>query len=750
MLSAVPRPLAPSQLEASLMRIPRLLPLLILFFPALGEARGLAITKPDYNTQTPGCYQKFELSFQVEGAAFDNPYDPDQIDCRVIFSPPNGPKIKVLCFPYQGFVPSGGPHSETLSAQGPLLWKCRFSPDSPGPWTYEIVARQRDQTAHFSSNFRVKKSKGQGFIRLSSKDPHYFSYDNGDSYFPIGENVAWPSENGIVDYDRWIPGLAAQGGNFARIWMATWSFGVEWNDTGLGDYTKRQDRAWKLDKVMELCERQGVKVMLTLISHGAFSSTTDSNWKDSPFNRACWSCSQAPWGILDSPDKLWTDEDALAYIDRRLRYVVARWGYSSSLFAWELWNEMEWTDHYADHVAASASWHAQNATFLRAYDVQRHLVTTSYANYPGHREVFDSGMDISQVHSYGSRDLAETTHSITRGMLKQVPGKPFLLGEFGGEAAENDKAVSADPTGIGIHNVIWASLMSGAGGSGFVWDWKGYVDPQNLYPRFKGLSKFLAKERLDARSYRPIEPIASTSVLCDLSLSPGLDGWGVKTAAADFKVLPDGGIQPGLENLCAFQYDPEKPEFRNPPTFEVDYSAAGTFRVGVSQAGPGGAEISVSVDRQPALTRKLRAGKQTTEITVPLAAGKHFVRIDSTGVDWYRISSVFLSGYSGVLRSYALAGQGRILGWIQSRNHSEGSVRAGLQQPTVRDGVLHLEGIDAAPGSAWRVTWWDTETGLPRSGLGGIVHASHGKLDLAVPALDAINPDIAFKLESSD
>ena len=66
--------------------------------------------------------------------------------------------------------------------------------------------------------------------------------------------------------------------------MASWSFGIEWNDTGLGNYTPRLERAWQLDQVMRMAEERGIKVVLVLLNHGAFSETVNPQWYENPFN----------------------------------------------------------------------------------------------------------------------------------------------------------------------------------------------------------------------------------------------------------------------------------------------------------------------------------------------------------------------------------------------------------------------------------------------------------------------------------
>ncbi len=70
--------------------------------------------------------------------------------------------------------------------------------------------------------------KGRGFQR-----------DNAP-FVPIAYNIAWANRHEEkVKYEKWFKAASAGGVNVARVWMASWDMGIEWIDTGLGDYTKR-------------------------------------------------------------------------------------------------------------------------------------------------------------------------------------------------------------------------------------------------------------------------------------------------------------------------------------------------------------------------------------------------------------------------------------------------------------------------------------------------------------------------------
>ena len=198
---------------------------------------------------------------------------------------------------------------------------------------------------------RVGPSARPGFIRRSTKDARYLVHDDGSPYFAVGENLAWYDKRGTYAYDSWLARLAAQGATYARLWMPSWAFGIEWSDTGLGDYTDRLDHAWQLDAVMDTAADQGIAVELSLLNHGAFSTAFDSEWASNPYN-------VANGGPLATPADFFTSPVARRLFEQRLRYIVARWGYTTNLLDWELWNEADLTDGYASAVSAAgtATW----------------------------------------------------------------------------------------------------------------------------------------------------------------------------------------------------------------------------------------------------------------------------------------------------------------------------------------------------------------------------------------------------------
>ena len=703
----------------------------------LGSSLSFAAALQSVTDNGPvGKYEKFEITFDP-GQTYKNPFDPAEIDVTVEFKSPAGITRQVKGFVYQDFQRTGDFNRQTLTPVGSLVWKARFAPDEAGIWSYRLSAKDASGlTKSPERTFTVNPSSNRGFVRISKQDPDYFAFDNGDAYFPLGENMGWSSDGRTYQYDKWVGSLAENGGNYIRVWQAGWHTEYEWayaypSTTLLpGNYLDRLKEAWELDYILNLCEQKNVYVMLCLINHGKFSTTNDSNWKDNPYNKKA-----NPFGgFMDKPEELWTSEKAKMYIQRNWRYLTARYAHYTSLQSWEMFNEMEWIDNYSASVTASAQFHQGMGDYLKSIDPYHHLVTTSYAHalkWPA--DVWNAGMQFTQEHNYGGQDMAQLAGSLTAQMRAKVPGKPFTIGEMGiGGAGGSEGKV--DPTGIFIHNTNWGSLTAKAAGGGFPWWWDSFVEPNNLYYRWKGIAAFVAGEDLDRRRYEPAAFEVSTPAMADFSVSPGRSDWGLKAPQNLFTIGKDGSLVPSESNLTGYVYSAAKAEFRNPPTFHLEAAQACKFRVKLGNISSWGQNnLTITMDGKATEVQNAPAtANGVYEVAVP--KGPHDLFVDSTGQDWVQVVSYAVSNYVGALRCNALNGTGKVLGRIQSKSFTYSSP----ENPSIKGAVLHLNGLKQ--DGSWEMQWWDTEKGIKLSEKRFKVNGGR-----AAFSLPAIAKDLAFK-----
>jgi hypothetical protein len=425
-------------------------------------------------------YQRVELNLLTDGQA-GNPFDPAQVDLRVMFRGPSGQQVEVPAFYYQEF------DRQSLQPAGQPAWRVRFTPSEAGEWQAQAYLVQGGLQSQALMLQVAPDDSARGFVRIHASNPAYFQYEDGSFYFPVGINMGWAGSDVLGDYERWLDRFSANGGNLVRVWMASWSFGLEWNDTGLGDYSDRMLRAWLLDQVFRMAEERGVTIMLCLINHGAFSATVNPEWDSNPYNAVLG-------GPLQSPEAFVSDPVARDLFKRRLRYIAARWSYSTSLFAWEWWNEIQWTPIATDQLRP---WLSEMTATLRSLDPYQHLVTHSTSTNDSIWTAPE--LQIMQIHDYSRSFLPDVLPAFHQ--LKQyvTPAKPLLLGEFGTDANGEQGAFQAQA--IHLHTGLWAAPFAGYAGTGMYWWWDNYIDPNDHWVQFQPVARFFKGE--DLALYRP-------------------------------------------------------------------------------------------------------------------------------------------------------------------------------------------------------------------------------------------------------
>lgn len=622
-------------------------------------------------------YSLVEVDVNVS-ADFDNPFDPGEIDVRAVLVSPSGRKIIVPAFYYQEFKRELAGGGERLSPVGKPVWKVRFTPTEVG--RYEVYVEARDRRGYIASSgvysFQAVPSRLPGFVRVSSRDPRYFEFDDGSSNFFVGINVCWSGSKGTYDYDEWFAAMSAAGINMVRIWMAPWCFGIEWNQ--LGRYNLRE--AWKLDYVLKLAEKYGIYVILCLMNHGQLSTQVNPQWSDNPYNKA-------RGGPLNEPEEFWTNEEAIELFKRRLRYIVARWSYSTHLLAWELWNEVDLTDNYMAVREQVAKWHREMATYLKSIDPYNRLVTTSFANPNLDPLVWTlDEIDFVTIHKYGPEGFRDIPMTLRELVLKalELYGKPVLVTEFGVDWRwEGKPYYYFDKEGVGLHDGLWSTLVAGSPVTAMSWWWDNYVHPFRLYYHFKAVSEFFKGVSPTASNFQSLvaEPLLQNesreeSQLGDVRVYPSL-GW-ARPYNNYFVVKPDGSIEGDITQIPSFIQGRSHPELRNNPVFKVSFPVGGRIIVHVNSVSRAGAALVIAINNSIVKQVNLpdRDGKYEAfakeydiDVVADVPPGTHEVRIENLGTDWYTIDYIIFEKAAlktAKARVYGLTNGTLALAWVKN------------------------------------------------------------------------------------
>ncbi len=604
-------------------------------------------------------YDKFEIKLEVS-AIYDNPYDYEQVAIQGIFVSPSGVATTVDGFYMQDYEleTSNG----SLSTIGAGEFRLRFAPDETGTWSFHLtIADATGNSQTDSQTFMVENvssAQNHGFVRTSSTN--YLSYDDGEQYIPIGENMAWQNSNAYTNYKSWLDGLADGGGNFIRLWHAHWGLGIEWeNGNGFEGLRKyKQSNCYYQDWLYDYCAERGITVMLALQHHGPVSSQVNPNWNDSPYN-------VVNGGMCQNTIDFFTNEEARSVTQNRYRYTVARWGYSRSILCWELFNEVKWTDNFELYKDSIANWHIEMAAYLKEIDPQERIVTTSYGDDTTDENVWSHpDFDLTQSHLYlNVPQLEKALASANQNFLASF-NKPTLNGEFG--LGASGSLTNMDPDGVHLHNSIWGGLFSGALGTGMSWWWDSYIHPRDLYYHFTGVAEVADLIPFDATNMRPTSAYVEGAP-AELSIAPTL-GWGT-IGTAEITIDENGEISPANAALALFLYGNWNGIYRSPPTFTVTFPQGSEFTVRTGSELSTNPRIVIRLDGVIVLDQ---AGVTDTDYTIVVPAGTHEINVDNTGDDWINIASYNFGDLGTQIDDYVLSAQDKsvITGYILNKDYN--------------------------------------------------------------------------------
>jgi hypothetical protein len=630
-------------------------------------------------TSFAGAFAKLEAAFNVS-ASIPDPFDYVAADVRVALVTPECVTNSLPAF-----------------FDGGTTWRVRHTPRSAGRYVIAGVTLNGAPLAISNLQptnwFVTGASSSPGFIRVDPANPRRFITDNGRRHFPVGANVAWNSSVSN-DYPRIFARMAAAGENWARCWMD--HFGWTSNGKNL-DWPKVDNTFGKLslpvaqrwDLIVDEAERAGIAFQMVFQHHGQYASTNGSNvnanWEGNPYNTL-------NGGFLTHATQFFTNATAKALTQRKLRYAVARWGYSPSIMAWELWNEVQFTDAaYAGQWGPISAWHGEMAAFLRAQDAYGHLITTSSDLS---RPIWNA-TDFYQYHNYAS-DMVTSSRD-----AEEPPAGSPVRPNFAGEGA------NLGAPRLWVHAPLWASLMSAQAGAVQPWWWD-TIDPENDYFLFHSLTRFVAASGLaEEDGLQKSAPAVTASQSGPLSFAPG-GGW--RVATQDTFTVGNGAPE-GISTAPSFLHGVwhhADMNLRKGYTFFVNYPQAGTFSVQILEnSSYGNANLRLLLDgvmKTNVMFYSSNAGPMNATFTIPVAAGAHTIVLTNGAQDWVVLGNLTLSPYVPLLGAYAIGHTNFAAAWVWHRTNLYAT------DATIPvSGTVELTGLAAGTYSgAWCDAWSGT------------------------------------------
>jgi len=456
-------------------------------------AAGPTVTVKSVNADRIGLYEKFEVLVGLENAVYSNPYDPDQIDLRAYFTSPSGKNWEIYGF-YDNY-------------QGVNQWKVRFSPNEVGEWTYRLkVTDSRGMTGESEVyTFTAVPSEHHGWIRVSPDNPRYLMYSDGTSFYGIGvcylgekiTTAGLPAPHRRPNLEFGLDDLAAHGVNFFTGVGATL---LESMESGLGRYD--QDKCGYIDQCLEWAEEREMCVAFNLSGHREFSETVFAEhlWENNPYKRLC------------SSENFFSSQEAWGYFEKRIRYVIARWGYSRSIAIWIIIGEANGTEAWdKGHQAEIENWVFKVNNYLKTHDPYHHLTTATLSGQKGGaywktayeitdlpvRKLFEKQgwpVDVDNPFRSSIKNYVETIQKLRN----DFPEKPAIIGDTGSShvyvslAGIAGQSLHPSPEyRIIFHNAIWTGLANGLAMTPW-WDKFPWFVDENMLGQFKVLSQFVS------------------------------------------------------------------------------------------------------------------------------------------------------------------------------------------------------------------------------------------------------------------
>jgi len=393
-------------------------------------------------------YQKLEFTLE-NGKTYENPFDPEEVDISGVFISPSLDTMNINAF-WDGD-----------------WWRLRFAGAETGTWQYRITVNDMYGQVEKGGSFQVVASGRKGWIGPSAADPHYLAQDDGTPFFGVGMAVPW-----LVYDSRYYE----QPGLFGRLEdhgvnLINWLF-TSWDIQLLRDSYQSYSMpdARKFDLLLTDAENHGIRLMLGIWIHDLLRDDPHPwsgfyDWGSNPFNQ------------LTDATGFFSDSISWEYQKKYYRYIIARWGYSTSVAMWHTVAEINGTNAIYDDLAMQndpGGWHNRINRFFMENDPFGHPTTVSGSG--GYD--FGAGWEVTGVpqaheYPYPPDRIVENTDRIAywSDLLHRQFDKPVLVGEFGKSTYEEGVSESF------LHNGIWAGVMSGACATPLHW-WGGQISQQ--------------------------------------------------------------------------------------------------------------------------------------------------------------------------------------------------------------------------------------------------------------------------------
>jgi hypothetical protein len=455
-----------------------------------------------------------------------NPYDPDELNFEALFIAPSGKKTRRFGFYYGSFVENSVLdffQKDTTS----FAWRVRFAADEIGPWKVEVqvTSKLASEPLTLTLDFSCTASLHKGRLCTSKTgteaDRYLYYSETGETFVAVSNNI---SSGGFYTYKpsqnkrqmKGVEQLIEVKGNFTRFDMQPQAALPDWPI--YNNYDKKQDEMFAFDRMVKLCEENGV--YFTIFRHHVELLDSYYNpggpdwsgvsWYDNPYRKG-----------LNLPNKkdYLTNVEAIEWQLKSLRYVFSRWGYSPN-FSFYGYSEINnWYSGIIEEekkfdagfdekegIELMKNWFVNQKEYITNTLSKDVLFANSYSKIPDAEErIRTDGLfrhsDVIAIHDYETiKDVNYQRRYGTVDRFWNIYKKPVIVEEMG---ISDNKLRIYCCTGIEYHNSIWATALMGSFGTGMDWWWDRGVHDFGYYKNLRPVQTFFVDEDLRGMNARP-------------------------------------------------------------------------------------------------------------------------------------------------------------------------------------------------------------------------------------------------------
>ncbi len=482
-------------------------------------------------SQNVPMYSKYEHTFNFQSLSLSeaqlinnkNPFDKNEIIVQINITRPNGDIDTINAFYYEDYVivdDINNHHNkwpflsnQQLFSTNNFVWKFRYSPTVTGVFNYSIRVILPNENLNLfleSGSFNCFSSQNKGFVKMVNEQ---FTFNNGEIFKPVGINVnVYPpwSQNGpkVNFYDLMFKRLHDNGGNFARIWV---NFCGSMSLVGVQDFRNNiffekfsLEDSYVFDRILMLAEYYNVKLQVCFFSANNFN-TNDINGYSFWSNYNSYNVVNG--GSCVNPVDFFSNITALRQQENFFKYVIDRWGYSTSIQSWEFFNELDFLlpNGISTNDYNVINWHHDMYSLIKGYDINQRAITTSFGGggdspTPFMINVINT-VDFSSVHRYtdpisNPNQLSYDVYKSSVNNYRSLTNVPITIGE-GQCFMQPHLYPGFDSVALNYHSDLWSTLFMGSGPL-FYWSYDMLIkrnsptmESTNYFKQLKGIREFI-------------------------------------------------------------------------------------------------------------------------------------------------------------------------------------------------------------------------------------------------------------------